>query len=159
MVNQNLCVTADRLRFSVRYIRTGKFQMLNVRQMGDLVEQLLNPSLRPVIVTIPEGRTRREVAHFFEAKYTIDGAHFTALTEDTTFIRRLGLDVTTLEGYLFPDTYLIRNGDTEETIITQMVAAARRTLDQEIIRQGEEMGLTSHEIVTMASFIEGGVLV
>lgn len=158
IVNQNLFVTAVRLRFSTRSIRPGKFQLLNVRQMGDLVEQLLNPRLRPVIVTVPEGRTRMEIARFFEPKYPVNGAHFTALTEDTTFIRRLGLDVPTLEGYLFPDTYLIQNGDTEETIITQMVKAARRSLDHEIIRQGEEMGLTSHEIVTMASIIEGEVM-
>lgn len=158
IVNMDLFVTAVRLRFGTRSIRPGKFQLLNVRQMGDLVEQLLNPGLRPVIVTIPEGRTRQEVAHFFEPKYPVNAAQFTALTEDTTFIRRLGLDVTTLEGYLFPDTYLIQNGDTEETIITRMVTAARRSLDHEIIRQGEEMGLTSHEIVTMASIIEGEVM-
>lgn len=158
IINEDLFVTAVRLRFSTRSIRPGKFQLLNVRQMGDLIEQLLNPRLRPIIVTVPEGRTRTEVAHFFEPKYSINVAHFTALTEDTTFIRQLGLDVLTLEGYLFPDTYLLENGETEETIITRMVTAARRSLDHEIIRQGEEMGLTSHEIVTMASIIEGEVM-
>ncbi len=155
IVNEDLFVTAVRLRFGTRSIRPGKFQLLNIRIIGDLVEQLLNPRLRPVLVTVPEGRLRRDVAQYFAAKYPVSRTRFMALTSDSTFIHQLGLDVPTLEWYLFPDTYRVQNGATEITIITQMVQASSQALDQEIIRQGEEIGLTSHEIVTMASIIEG----
>jgi len=155
--NESIFVNAVRLKFGTRAIKAGNFQLLNVRHVGDLVGQILRPRVKVMTITIPEGLTREQVARFIDAKYSIDIARFQALTEDKAFIQSLGLDVPTLEGYLFPDTYRISNGSTEEEIITLMVRHVQQALGGEIFKQGLALDLDSHEILTMASIIEGEV--
>ncbi|MBA7710376.1 Endolytic murein transglycosylase [subsurface metagenome] len=153
--NESIFVNAVRLKFGTRAIKAGNYQLFNIRHIGDLVEQILRPRVRAVTITIPEGFTREQVARFIDAKYSIDITRFLALTEDKGFIRSLDLEVHSLEGYLFPDTYRIRNGNTEEEIITHMVRPVQQALGEEISRQGLALGLDLHEILTMASIIEG----
>ncbi len=153
--NEKIFVNAVRLKFGTRAIRAGNFQMFNVRHIGDLVEQILRPRVKAVTITIPEGLTREQVARFINAKYFINITNFLAVTEDEGFIRSLDLDVQSLEGYLFPDTYRIRNGSTEEDMIALMVRHVKQVLNEEISRQGLAVDMNPHEILTMASIIEG----
>jgi len=153
--NEKIFVNAVRLKFDTRAIEAGNFQLFNVRHIGDLVEQILRPRIKAVTITIPEGLTREQVARFINAKYLIDITNFLALSENEGLIRSLDLEVQSLEGYLFPDTYRIRNGSTEEEIIALMVRHVKQALDEEISRQGLAIGLSPHEILTMASIIEG----
>ncbi|UCD38907.1 MAG: endolytic transglycosylase MltG, partial [Fidelibacterota bacterium] len=138
--NESIFVNAVRLKFGTRAIKAGHFQLLNVRHIGDLVEQILDPRVKEVTITIPEGLTREQIAHFIDAKYSLDIAHFLSLTEDKGFISSLGFEVPNLEGYLFPDTYRIHNGSTEEEILTLMVNHARLALSTEISERGSELG-------------------
>ncbi len=155
IADESIFVNAVRLKFGTRAIRAGNFQLLNVRHAGDLVGQLLRPRLRSVTVTIPEGLAIDQISRFIDAKYAIDLDRFEFLTEDSDFIRNLGLEVSTLEGYLFPDSYQIYNGSTEEEIIALMVNQSRKVLNGEITEQGLALGLDAHGILTMASIIEG----
>lgn len=155
IAEESIFVNAVRLKFGTRAIRAGNFQLLNVRHAGDLVGQLLRPRLKSVTVTIPEGLTIDQISRFINAKYAIDLTSFKSLTEDGDFIRSLGVEVSNLEGYLFPDSYQIYNGSTEEEIITLMVEQCRKVLGGEITEQGLAIGLDSHGILTIASIIEG----
>ncbi len=153
--NESIFVNAVRLKFGTRAIKAGNFQLLNVRHIGDLVEQILRPRVKVVTIAIPEGLISKQVARFIEVKYTIDIARFLALAQDEEFIRSLGMDVPNLEGYLFPDTYRIRNGSTEEEILVLMVQHVQQALDDEITGRGLALGLNPHQILTVASIIEG----
>ncbi len=153
--NRGAFVNAVRLRFGGRSLRPGNFLLMNVRNMGDLVGQLVDQRLNQVWVTIREGLTRREIARFIAAKYPINPDRFIALTEDTAFITRFGIEAKTLEGYLFPDTYLITNGSNEESILELLVRRNRQQLTDETIARGVTLGLTDLDILTLASIIEG----
>jgi len=155
VLDESIFVNAVRLKFGTRAIKAGNFQLINVRHIGDLVDQILRPRVKAVTVTIPEGLTRQQVAWFIDVKYQIDMARFLNLTENEKFAQSLGLDVPNLEGYLFPDTYRILNGSAEEEILALMVSQAQQALSDEIIEQGLVAGLSRHEILTMASIIEG----
>lgn len=153
--NRGVFVNAVRLQFGHRSLRPGKFLLLNVRHMGDLVGQLVDPRRNQVWVTIREGLTRDEIGRFIAAKYPISLTRFMALCEDSDFIRELEVEATTLEGYLFPDTYRILNGSTEETILAMLIDQNRQVLSNDVLKRGTVLGLSRHEILTMASIIEG----
>jgi len=153
--NRGVFVNTVRMQLGHRSLRPGKFLLLNVRHMGDLVGQLVDPGRNQVWVTIREGLMRDEIGRFFAAKYPISLARFMALSEDSSFIRGLDIEATTLEGYLFPDTYRILNGSTEETILKMLVNQNRQVLTEDVLKRGTVLGLTRHEILTMASIIEG----
>ena len=153
--NRGAFVNAMRLRFGGQSLRPGNFLLMNVRNMGDLVSQLVDHRRNQVWITIHEGLTSREIAKFIAAKYPISPAKFIALTEDTAFISRLGVEAKTLEGYLFPDTYLIPNGSNEESILELLVERNRQQLTDDIIARGSTLGLTDLDILILASIIEG----
>ncbi len=64
------------------------------------------------------------------------------------------LPYSALEGYLFPDTYEIPYGSTEEDIIRRMLSGFQAIWTEERLALAEERGLTIHEVVTLASIVE-----
>lgn len=153
--NERLFVNAVRLLGGTRSIRAGNFQVFNVRHIGDLAKQILRPKPAEFTVTLPEGLTREQIAQFIALKYPIDTERFLELTEDSALLESVGVDGPNLEGYLFPDTYRIHNGSTEEEIIEKMVRHTQQALSEDVIERGKRLGLDEHEILTMASIIEG----
>ena len=63
--------------------------------------------------------------------------------------------VTTLEGLLFPDTYLVAEDEDEERILRRMVALFEQVADGAGIADGARaLGLTPYELVVVASLVE-----
>ena len=59
-----------------------------------------------------------------------------------------------LEGYLFPDTYEVYEGSSEETIISRMTTRFYGIFSEEYILRAEELDMTIDEVMTLASMIE-----
>lgn len=59
-----------------------------------------------------------------------------------------------LEGYLFPDTYEIAAGSTEEEIVRLMLQRFNVLFNETLQRRCEELKLTLHEALTLASIVE-----
>ena len=95
----------------------------------------------PVLVTIPEGFDRAQIADAFVAKLAnFNKNNFLLKTKD-------------LEGYLFPDTYFFLTTDGEEEVIKSMRTNFEKKialLEPEIARSSK----TEKEIIIMASIIE-----
>ena len=152
----DIFVTAVRLKLGTRSIQPGRYLLVNIRTIGDLTRQILEPDWRPILVFVPEGVTRERVVKYYAAKYPTDTERFMALTEDRDFMASFGIDqAPNLEGYLLPETYSIRNGLTEEGMIRQMVELTLEVLGETVLRRGARLGLNLHEILTMASIVEG----
>ena len=77
-----------------------------------------------------------------------------ALASDAAFIASLGLTVPSLEGYLFPDTYHVTRDVDEASLLTLMARTFERNYTPEIAAKAEELGLSRHAVVTLASLIE-----
>lgn len=104
-------------------------------------------------VTIPEGKTIKQIAEILEKENWIDPKRFIRLTQDADFIKNTGLEIENLEGYLFPDTYLLtRNTVTEESLIIMMVRHFQDTWDK--LENRKQTSLSPHQVVTLASIIE-----
>ncbi len=61
---------------------------------------------------------------------------------------------TALEGYLFPDTYEVYAGSSEETIINKMTTRFYGVISEAYILRAEDMGMTMDQVITLASMIE-----
>lgn len=59
-----------------------------------------------------------------------------------------------LEGYLFPDTYEIYLGASEEEIMTKQINKFNTVFGKEYRARAEELGLTVDEVVTLASIVQ-----
>lgn len=63
----------------------------------------------------------------------------------------------TLEGFLFPDTYFFSKDATAEEIIQKMLDNFGKKISADLRQEIEKQGKNIHEIITMASVIEGEV--
>lgn len=109
----------------------------------------------PVLVTIPEGSRPRTVARIFARQMGTDSARFMQLVHDPAFAQQLGIDARSLEGYLLPETYALRWGQTEEDLVRELVDAFQEFFTDSLKERAQELGWTVHQAVTFASIVEG----
>ncbi|MFP4416621.1 MAG: endolytic transglycosylase MltG [Chitinispirillaceae bacterium] len=105
------------------------------------------------VITIPEGRTIGQTARIVSPVFSFDTTEFIQLCHDTVFIRSLEITSSTLEGYLFPDTYRFDPKSSAKDVIRRMVMHARRAFES--LPQTEmNQKYSLHEILTIASIVE-----
>lgn len=59
-----------------------------------------------------------------------------------------------LQGYLFPDTYILPVGSTPEQLVAKMLQTLERRFTPELIAAAAAKGLTPHQALTLASIVE-----
>jgi len=110
-------------------------------------------------VTIPEGLTLAQIFTLLErAEVTPAEELWEAATyHDFNFhfldSETLGNNLR-LEGFLFPETYNFFKGSSATATISRMLREFNRRFPEEYVERAYDMGLTVHEIVTIASMIE-----
>ncbi len=137
-----------------RTLPAGEFRLTPGQRPGDLLRQLARAKPVAHAVTIPEGLRITEIADIFAAGGWCDRQQFIALSHDTEFIRSLGLAETdSLEGYLYPDTYLLtRNIHDARTLIAMQVNRFFTKWSE--LPQNSEQKMSRHELITLASVVE-----
>ncbi len=106
-------------------------------------------------VTIPEGYNRFEIAETFATKTAkATAGEFLRLMEDRTLVAKIAPEARNLEGYLFPDTYNYNAKTTPEELIRAMVNRFDEVFTPEWSTRASQLGLTVHQVVTLASIIE-----
>ncbi|MGI6296667.1 MAG: endolytic transglycosylase MltG [Armatimonadota bacterium] len=109
-------------------LKPGVYEMSRAMSTPEIVRSLVQGNTLESWVTIPEGKTLREIADILAAKQLADADTFLGLTTlqgDRFASYSLPYDGN-LEGYLFPDTYLIERGTTTDDVIKMMLDTFER---------------------------------
>ncbi len=105
-----------------KHIRSGRHQLYVYKNPVYVIYKLSKGGRDDITITIPEGLIIDEIADILYKKNVIQSkAKFISLCKDRNFIKGLGLNLPSLEGYLFPDTYLFEENVDESKIIKKMV--------------------------------------
>ncbi|MFB3121491.1 MAG: endolytic transglycosylase MltG [Candidatus Binatia bacterium] len=105
-------------------------------------------------ITIPEGLALSEIADLLGREGATDEEKFLKEARSTEILSLLGLEDSGIEGYLFPDTYYFPVSATERDILTAMVEQFQEIFTPMMERQAKKLGLSRHEVVTLASLVE-----
>ncbi|HEY9772758.1 MAG TPA: endolytic transglycosylase MltG [Planktothrix sp.] len=76
------------------------------------------------------------------------------LMDNASLIKDLDADATSLEGYLFPDTYFVYSTSTAPDLIAGMVKEFRAKWSSELEKPASDAHMSMHDVVTVASIIE-----
>ncbi len=112
-----------------------------------------------VKVTIPEGYETRQIVDLLVKKGVGDKEHIEEVLKnadfDYAFVKKLKKgDVNRLEGYLYPDTYeFYVNGD-PKSAINKLLANFNNKFTDAYAARAKDLGLSTHEVITLASIIE-----
>lgn len=137
--------------------KAGEYAFASPITPAAVIEKLARGEVYLHSVTFPEGLTRFDVARVIERLNIPEASQALQLTEDARLIdliRDLDPEATTLEGYLFPDTYQYAADTSARQLIANMVKRFREVFTPEYRRRAAELGLTVRQVVTLASMIE-----
>jgi UPF0755 protein len=134
-------------------LKAGEMALDPSQTVWRIIDSLAKGSYKLYPFTVPEGRNIYDIAQMVEAQGFGPAAEFLSLCRDKSFIRSLGLNVDSLEGYLFPETYNFPKSTPLKTIIKAMTATFLKVWEK-LEPQARERALTSHEVVTLASIVE-----
>jgi UPF0755 protein len=139
-----------------RQLKAGQYRFVKGQSVLSILTAIVRGSALQELVTVPEGKTAKEIAALLESRLGIDAAAFLAAVADSALVAEFATPgATTLEGYLFPNTYAFLPTTAPTTIVRTMAAQTRRTLNEELARGGPiAVELTPHEILTLASIVE-----
>ena len=143
-------------------LRAGKYILNTSMHVNDIIDQLSKGSKNEDVVkfTIPEGYEIRQMADRLGEQGLIDKEKFLKLTSDKNYfqekypILKELRDSQGLEGYLFPSTYEIYIGSSEEEIIEKMLSEFQKVYEENIKPNIGNINLSLNEIITLASIIE-----
>lgn len=157
---ENLIQSARVFTWTVRLkglgsqLKAGTYQLDGTGTTATIAQSLLKAPIQTQPATIPEGLNRHQTAGQLQAAGVADSARFVAATEDPRLIRQFGLAASTLEGYLFPETYFFDLNTDERAIASLMVDQFHRVFADSLRQQLQGRGLSLHQAVTLASIIE-----
>ncbi len=134
--------------------KAGEYEFNRSMTPLEVLDMLVKGRVKKYIVTIPEGYNIREVAQVLEESGLMDREQFLSKVADKNYVKALGLEGTTLEGYLFPDTYEFTKGMSPEEVIAKMVEKFLTVYSSEFAEAAKKRGMTMQKAVTLASIIE-----
>lgn len=158
---------ANLFRLYMRYngidqrLASGNFEIAQNMTMPEIAERLQRARYEEIAVTVPEGMRAEEVAELLDVKGIMDGAAFLALVRGGSAAAQsvgdypwLPPGLTTLEGYLFPDTYRLPVPPAPEDLLQRMLANFEARVTDEVTAPARQAGRGLEQVVIMASIVE-----
>lgn len=140
-------------------VKPGEYVLQKDLNVKELINTLTSESsLNIVKFTVPEGYTIDDISEKLEKEGICSKEDFIKAIKEyelPSFVNINSEKRYNLEGYLFPDTYLIKVGETPKEIITKMVARFKEMLNEAIKEVNTTVKNEDIEtVVTIASMIE-----
>ena len=143
-----------KLREALYSIKAGEYRFEPQMTPPQILDQLLEGNVINYRITIPEGYNLYQIADLLDQKKLISKEEFLAKVHNAELIKKLGLEGSSLEGYLYPETYFFVKGMSGEEIIRAMVDSLRKILPADFEERAKKVGFTLHEVINFASIIE-----
>jgi UPF0755 protein len=148
----------SRLTGHHKNMQAGTYQISNSWSLKEIVERISSGEVASYRITIPEGFTVKQIESLLVEKGVADRTHFQeALDANYSFPFLEGISAKgyeRLEGFLFPATYDLCSGLSEEQIIEIMLQSFQNAFTPEMQQRADEMGFSVREVVTLASIVE-----
>ena len=139
-------------------LQAGDYELTKGMPTTVVIDRLRQNVLLPqFVLTIPEGWRWEQVGEHLERKGIASAADFEAALKATDYNapflagRPPG---SSLEGYLFPDTYFFTVKATPRDIVARLLTTFNEKFPPELQQQAQNQGLTLHQAVTLASIVE-----
>lgn len=135
-------------------IRPGKFEIKKEYSLLDILRLLRNHRQAPVDLVITKLRTPAQLAGLIARKFECDSARFMQFIQDSTLIKKFGVDGERLLFVVHPNTYTYYWTADPETLIEKMYQFHQSFWDTSQMAKAAKIGLNPLEITTLASIVE-----
>ncbi len=133
-----------------RRLKAGEYSFSGPLLPEKVLEDIAHNRVKLHSCTVPEGLRIDEVAAVLETCRWGPASEYLRLARDERLARQWGIQGTSLEGYLFPDTYLFPKDPKPEAVLHKMVEAFFAALAAARAHARPEIHLDAHETATLA---------
>ncbi len=139
-------------------LKAGTYALGPAMTVPEIVETLTLGRVVRVGITVPEGFTFRQIADLIASKGFAERESVVAVADSNQFaydfLQEAPARENRLEGFLFPDTYLVDRGTGAKQILDLMLRRFSQELTPQLRQRATELNLTIPELVTVASLVE-----
>ncbi len=154
IVNQNIFKLKVISRGLASKIPTGRFLINGKISDAILIDLIFNKGPIKLKLTIPEGSQSKNLFKDINTLLKTD-YDFNKYFYSTEILEQYKVDASSLEGYLYPDTYYLYHDSSPEEIINILLSEFWKKFDENLQDRANQLGFSVHEVVTLASIIEG----
>ena len=137
-----------------RELKAGEYRFNRPLSALEVIDKIAQGKVHLRPITFPEGLTISAMALIFGQSSFGTTAAFLEASRRVEMIVALDPEASSLEGYLFPDTYSLPRTATADDLAETMVARFKVVFGESLRRQAAETGLSVPEVVTLASLVE-----
>lgn len=143
-----------RLRGQEAAVRAGEYRFAPRQTQDEVLRALVTQGAQVAAwVTVPEGFTIRQIAERLQESGVGPAPPFAQAFARNSIVVD-GARTKSLEGFLFPSTYLMALGASPEQVESAMTAEFFQQLPRDADARARALGLNVPQIVTVASLVE-----
>lgn len=162
ILDEELFVTYARVEGLDTQFEAGTYFLNQTMIIPKIALILTDSSNSSITFRIVEGSRIEEIADAIDEhpRFSFSGAEFLALVSDSNLINpnlaaELGIPVgVSLEGFMFPDTYILAPNITATGLVEQLLERFLEVTGTQLRLDANEQGLTMRHIVILASIVE-----
>lgn len=137
-------------------IKAARFRIENGLSYLDLLDLLIyGPADYLRSIRVNDGQTIKWLAGKVRRDLRMDSTAFYQKAHDKEFISSLGLNVPSLEGYLFSKSYQIYERSDPEEVLKKFYEALKQFWTDTLQQRADSIKLSMHQVLTLASIIKG----
>jgi len=134
-------------------IKTGEYLLHTHMRPRDILSVITSGQSITYSLVVPEGYNVYEIRDAFNLLLPNKGTEFFNVVHDKNKVKKLlGRESYSLEGYLFPDTYIVTKYTPAEAVVDNMFAKFQQVIQE--VRKNAPLQMSVQDQVTLASVIE-----
>jgi UPF0755 protein len=139
-----------------RKIRAARFKIPNGLSYLDLIELFISGDADYLkSVKIFDGMATEWIASRMRTDLFIDSTEFLQSIRNDSLIAAAGTEASSLHGYLLPMEYFFYERSSPDEIAGYFVEEFNKFVNDTVREKGKELGYSLHDIITIASIVEG----
>jgi len=135
-------------------LQAGEYRFERPMPIDEVINRMGHGDVLKYSVVVPGGLTAEETFQLFWSRGIGGPEGFHGALRQTELLPGLTNGVSDLEGFLFPDTYLVTRTTPARAIVDLMVAQFRKNFTPEMREKARALGLTLEQAVALASIVE-----
>jgi UPF0755 protein len=143
-----------RVARSATPLQAGEYRFTRPEGLSEVIARMSRGDVVKHTVVVPEGLTAEETFELFWSRGISRPEAFRAAFRSPQLISSIAPGAPDLEGFLFPDTYVVTRSTSARQIVESMLANFRRHFSPELRERAASLPLTIRQAVTLASIVQ-----
>lgn len=152
--DKKIFLLLGRLTGADRKIRAGFYSIWSNMSPWDIFKIIRKGRIIEYEVKVLEGDSLFEIADALSKAGIANYDEVMMISKDPEFLSAYDIEAPSIEGYIFPDTYMIPKGVKAKDALGSMIDRMREKYSGELLEKTEKTGMTEAEVLTLASIIE-----